>query len=133
MAYEQPKDKRALLRVKIKSLAEEARIIRFEEKRSRQPIRDELHNHRVTVVRWEARVAQLAYGLIRGRTIERIEPLAKTEPNWKRVHELLKKYGARGADWSHIKGWAPPQQIKKPTSTTASSPGVLRRLLGVAA
>ena len=120
---ERATDRRAMLRVKIKSLAEEARVIRFEEKRSRQPIRDELHHHRVVVVRREARVSQIAYGLIRGRALERIEMAAKTEPNWKRVHELLRKYGVAGADWSHVKGAPVPD---KPS-------GFLRRALGIAA
>lgn len=101
-----PKDNRALLRVKIKSLAEEARIIRFEEKRAGkwEELRNRLHQHRVIDVRQEARVAHIAYGLIKGRTLERIEPKSKTEPNWKRVHDLLKKYGSYAADWSHIPG-----------------------------
>ena len=86
-------DRREMLKVKIKSLAEEARIIRREEHRTHGELRSELRNHRVIVVRREARVAHVAYGLIRGLAYERIEPGARTAPNWKRVRELCKKYG----------------------------------------
>lgn len=117
-----PKDDRALLRVKIKSLAEESRIIRLEEKRAGkwEELRNRLHRHRVIDVRQEARVAHLAYGLIRGRTLERIEPKRTTEPNWKRVHDLLKKYGPRGADWAHIPG-APEKKGERHDAITHRS------------
>jgi hypothetical protein len=61
------KDKRAMLRVKIKSLAEEAKIIRFEEARTKGEIRDQLHRHRVIDVRMAARNSHIAYTLIRGK------------------------------------------------------------------
>lgn len=86
-------DRREMLRVKLKSLAEEARIIRFEEKRTKGKLRDELHRHRVIDVRIAARNSHLAYGLIRGRTVEQVEGKAKSEPNWTEVRRLLKKYG----------------------------------------
>jgi len=89
-------DRREMLRVKIKSLAEEARIIRREEQRTWGELRNELHNHRVGVVRREARHAHLAYGLIRGRGISQIEPGAKRPPDWKRVQALCQKYGPLG-------------------------------------
>ena len=51
------------LRVKIKSLAAEARIIRQEERRhpGRSDIRSQLYRHRVKVVRVEARAAHLLH------------------------------------------------------------------------
>lgn len=58
-------DKRRHLRVKIKSLAEEARIIRHEERLVRGMDRWELQQHRKTVVRDEARRSLIAYAIIR--------------------------------------------------------------------
>jgi len=122
-------DRREMLRVKIKSLAEEARIIRREERRSNGPLRDELHIHRVIAVRSEARVAQLAYGFIRGRAYERLEPKANTPPDWKRVRALCKKYGPSLFEEPAVMREpiaapvviAPPSQLK----------GVLQKLVGV--
>ncbi len=89
------------LKIKIKSLAEEARMIRREERKQlgygrhlRRVDRDarvntpeaerwannpvfhthsRLHHHRVTVVRTAAREAQLAYGYLRGRPLLMVE------------------------------------------------------------
>jgi hypothetical protein len=87
-------DYREYLKVKVKSLAEEARIIRKEE--ARGSLREGLHRHRVDIVRPEARAAHLAYGLIKGRTLKRIEPTAReprAEGLWKRVRAMVDKYG----------------------------------------
>lgn len=87
-------DNREYLRVKVKSLAEEARIIRKEETRTYGAIRDGLHLHRVGVVRYEARATHLAYGLIRGRALERIEKSdSRTDHLWKKVRAMIEKYG----------------------------------------
>ena len=67
-------DRRELLRVKLKSLMAEARIIRQEEHRTWVPLYQELRNHRVRHLRVEARATHLAYGLIRGLTREQMEP-----------------------------------------------------------
>lgn len=89
-------DRREMLRVKLKSLAAEARIIRHEERRTRGALRDELADHRRKVVRQAARNTHVAYALIRGRAIERIEPNAKTEPNWSEVKRMCAQYGPKG-------------------------------------
>jgi hypothetical protein len=85
------------LKVKIKSLAAEQGIIRLEKRRALKaknyPLVDELNNHRVRAVRPEARAALMAYGLLRGRLPEAIEPGAKSEPDQARVTALIKKYG----------------------------------------
>lgn len=90
-------DRREMLRVKSKSLADEARIIRKEERRSRSPIREELHWHRVSTVRDEARATHLAYGLIKGKTISQIERPTIRRPRieslWKKVQTMITKYG----------------------------------------
>ena len=124
------------LKVKIKSLAEEQRIIRHEEGKALKSdmwlwrqhkgtapyspdywtLRDgnlgygecttnhDLRDHRIIHVRPEIRSANIAYGLLRGRTLEQIETprseksLARKpyrEPDWKRIEALLKKYGSQ--------------------------------------
>ena len=109
-------DRRAMLRVKIKSLAAEALLIRREERSEKKAcaqlrahlgvkeleygattLLEELRHHRVTVVRPACRLAHLAYGLIRGRTLEQMEnkspPL--TDLQKKQVKDMLRKYGPR--------------------------------------
>lgn len=88
-------DRREMLRVKVKSLAVEAQIIRKEEQRARGQLRYELELHRKFVVRKAARHAHLAYGFIRGLTLEQMEPTRKTDPDWETVRKMLKKYGPR--------------------------------------
>jgi len=86
-------DRREMLRVKIKSLTAEAKIIRREEKRTGGQLRGELHRHRIIDVRSESRISVLAYGFIKGRKLEQMEARSERAPNWKRVRELCKKYG----------------------------------------
>lgn len=95
-------DRREMLRVKIKSLAEEAKIIRKEERRTHPgTLRNELREHRAGPLRLEARASHLAYGFIRGLTIEQMEPkrLPMPEHEHKALHErvatMVKKYGPR--------------------------------------
>lgn len=85
------------LKVKVKSLAAEAAIIRMEEGRSRGELRSSLRWHRQYDVRREQRAAQLAYGYLRGVAMTRIEPGAKTKPDWDRVRALVKKFGPKDA------------------------------------
>lgn len=99
-------DRREMLRVKIKSLAEEARIIRREERRTHGPLRTELHDHRVKAVRSEARHTHLAYGYIRGRRYEQIEALASFPPHWERVRVMVKKFGPAGFSEPDFIAWA---------------------------
>lgn len=89
-------DRREMLRVKLKSLAAEAKIIRREETRTHSGLRAELWLHRVSIVRSEARCTHLAYGFIRGRTLEQMEPKSDSPPDWERVRKMLKKYGPAG-------------------------------------
>lgn len=101
-------DHREMLRVKLKSLAAEAKIIRLEEKRTHGQLRDQLYNHRILVVRQEARATHLAYGFIRGLTLEQMEPNRKPfsesprtakifeDRLWEKVRGMLKKYGPTG-------------------------------------
>ncbi len=112
-----------MLKVKIKSLAAEARIIRLEELRAKgrrkSPDRRkdmglgfvqanpdylvvrgrdprllfELHHHRVWDVRQEQRASLLAYAFLRGRTLAACEPKTTREPDWARVLKLVEKFG----------------------------------------
>ena len=85
------------LKVKIKSLAAESCIIRFEKekamKRGNSILANDLQNHKIHVVRVECRAALMAYGLLKGKTSEQIEPKAKTKPDENRVKAMIKKYG----------------------------------------
>lgn len=93
-------DKRLMLKIKSKSLAEEARIIRKEEKRTNGTTHDALHHHRVIKVRREARDTYIAYGFIRGTSYSSIEPHTREDrigPNWSNVGSMCKRYG----DWKN--------------------------------
>ena len=95
-------DKREMLRVKVKSLAEEARIIRREASKTKGTLKLELQAHRRDVVRPAARVAHLALGFIKGRTLEQMERTRRRDPPWivakrhEKVVKLCKKYGPSG-------------------------------------
>jgi hypothetical protein len=93
----------AQLRVKIKSLAAEATIIRFEEEKAlRRAIpHDSLHRHRVYDVACEQRAALLAYAYIRGQSYDKAENVpgwkinpSCVKPNVTRISEIVLKYGA---------------------------------------
>ena len=88
-------DDRTYLKVKIKSLAAEAKIIRTEEKRARRPgLRRGLEDHRKGIVRTESRHTHLAYGFIRGREYHQMESSTHETPNWEKVRKMVEKYGS---------------------------------------
>lgn len=115
-------DRRELLKVKLKSLAAEARIIRQMElqERSRatrirkgwvkadgsvtpgrvpsEQMRHELWLHRIGPLRYEARLTHIAYGLIRGKTLDQIEGKKPKPFDEARVKAMLMKYGPKGAE-----------------------------------
>lgn len=85
------------LRVKIKSLADEAKTIRQEE-RAANAKRDyqtqsNLREHRVGKVRRAARETLLAYQYLRGIPYEACEKPGSSEVNWKSVERMCKEYG----------------------------------------
>lgn len=89
-------DKRRHLKVKIKNLAEEARIIRSEERKVHGMEKWELQHHRRTVVRDEARRSLIAYALIRGK-----DPSVHESTDWLKagcdeshVRRMVEKYGS---------------------------------------
>ena len=108
------------LKIKIKSLAEEARIIRKEEEKykvmrrfysDRQGFEEKykvsdrifwsLRDHRANPVGSECRAALIAYGYLRGKQFLHLETLPKKEgkfyyqPHWNRVLDLICKYGPK--------------------------------------
>lgn len=97
------------LRIKIKSLAVEARIIAHEERRvlrrlTRQgsPERQaailasyaSLREHRRAVVGPTARVSLLAYGFLRGKPYTKLEPSNSREPDWNDVWKVAERFAA---------------------------------------
>jgi hypothetical protein len=103
------------LKIKLKSLAAEARIIRKEEIKLRNRARqrrakgkpvdvaatlDALHEHRIMAVRRESRLTHLAYGFLRGRSYTAMERKATTlkPSDWTRVKAMIQKYGGTEID-----------------------------------
>lgn len=103
---------KSYLKVKIKSLAAEAGIIRFEERRvkawrrratARQAPAERieslgvelagLHNHRTREVRKEQRAALLAYAYLRRRPYAVVEPPASVGIDLHRIAQLVTRYG----------------------------------------
>lgn len=81
------------LRVKVKSLAAEASIIRQEEHRVRGLLRWGLQQHRKTVVRRAARESLLAYGCLRGIPYGRMERMCRNDPDLGAVSVAAKRFG----------------------------------------
>lgn len=90
------------LKIKLKHLAEEARIIRREADKQyalgNYQKGNDLTNHRKGVVRREARATLLAYQYLRGIPYAACEASPKTEPDWSRVKSMVKKYGQTEID-----------------------------------
>jgi hypothetical protein len=82
------------LRIKIKSLAAEATIIRQEAQKTNGMVKYGLNFHRTSVVRYHARMNLLAYGFLRGRAYKDIEEKCDMPPNFKMVEDIAKKFGA---------------------------------------
>lgn len=51
-----------------------------------------LRNHRIGL-RPEARIANIAYGFVRGKPYKQIENKAYSTPNWTKVASLVQRYG----------------------------------------
>ena len=83
------------LKIKIMSLAAEARIIRREARTwpGQSPQRVGLHEHRVNVVRRECRAASLAYAFLRGRAYRSLEARCHEAPDWYKVQKFAERYG----------------------------------------
>ncbi len=106
------------LKVKVKSLAAEARIIRREEQRCKarpadKPGRTELllqlKAHRRDTVRREARHSLLAMGYLRGRAYRAMERTCRQDPSWSEVERMVQKYGPPAHNAS-FKDWRKNEQ-----------------------
>lgn len=81
------------LRIKIKSLASEARIIRAEARKLRGEAKKNLNDHRTGSLRRHARENQLAYGCLRGVPYEVMERSCHVRPDFAHVAALAKRFG----------------------------------------
>ena len=88
------------LKIKIKNLADEARTIREEERKTSGMERWHLQHHRKTVVRSAARANLLAYACLRGMPYCRVEPRVGEYFNrwnrpevWRRVEKTVLTFG----------------------------------------
>ena len=129
------------LKIKIKSLAAEAAIIRHAERKARRRVdwvkahgsdndlfdaryaRESLSDHRRGVVRSEARHSLLAYGFLRGRAYSSMETVTHTPPDWARVKDLVGRFGGDKAGLrfsNELKVWATDQsKTAQPIPTRA--------------
>lgn len=117
-----------MLKVKIKSLSEEARIIRLEEKKATgrrkcpskitkksphpdfyvwlyrdEQLRISLREHRIWVVRQEQRLSLLAYAFLRGKPRATVEPKCQVEPSKLNVARLVERFGTVGPRDEQVK------------------------------
>jgi len=122
------------LKVKVISLADEARTIRKEENKAKALGETRLllglMDHRKGVVRPEARAALLAYGFLRGVPYHKMEKRCKEEPDWKRVKRLASKFGDGWSNFleSSFKEWReePPRREENSEQGQGASLGVER-------
>lgn len=87
------------LKVKIRSLESEAKIIRAYERKllGGTELREQLVYHRRIDIRREARATHLAYGYLRGRAYRLLEATCHEPPHRSNVERMVKKYGGVGA------------------------------------
>lgn len=85
------------LKIKRVSLAAESRLIRKDEKRAKEAgnrdLNRSLHEHRVNIVRFAARHAELAHGFLRRKPYRVIERESYTSPSVDEIRKLVMKFG----------------------------------------
>ena len=74
------KERLVTLKVKVKSLTAESKIIRDLERKHTGFIRDSLADHRKLIVRVEARASQLAAAFLKGKKYKKVESYCKDKP-----------------------------------------------------
>ena len=107
------------LKVKLKSLMEEARIIRKEERKALEGARQSddrkpeyyrlysgLREHRVGIVRQVARESHILYGFMRGRSYRQVERDPKSSPNWSNIEKMALRFGYSSRDLLGLREWA---------------------------
>lgn len=99
------------LKIKIRSLAEEARIIRayehklikqarnchrkelLEEEATTRRLFSNIHAHRTIIIRDEARASQLVAAFAKGKySYKEIEPFSRTDPKWDKADAILARF-----------------------------------------
>ena len=87
-------NKKIALKVKVKHLAEEARIIRKEELRNNGDTREWLYIHRIIGVRPECRATHIAYAFAKGTELAKVERYPERIPSsvWARVTKMVDRY-----------------------------------------
>lgn len=97
------------LKIKLKHLAEEARIIRHKEKKLRGPNWGASSNlfreHRVGIVRREARHSHIIYGYLRDVDYNRIESNPKTKPSIKDLQRILNAFTYSRSKKEGLENW----------------------------
>jgi len=101
----------AKLKIKTISLADESRVIRKSEKRffaesksqmdTKHKIGNELHRHRIDVVRFESRATNIARAFLSGlklSDVDNVETFRANDKLIKRVVKLIKNYGTLSGD-----------------------------------
>jgi len=104
------------LRVNVKSLASEARIIREEIQRvSDKDIKADLHCHRQRRVRPEARTAHLALAFVKGKSYRSAEAKARVAPVTKDIVRKLQRawYPVDHDTDATIQKWLATQQERR--------------------
>jgi len=81
------------LRIKVKSLADEAITIREEAKKTQGMVKWGLNHHRKTVVRTHIRKNLLAYGLLRGVPYHIMEKKCYITPDFAAIANIAKRFG----------------------------------------
>lgn len=97
------------LRVKLKSLAAEAKIIRQQEVEANQ-LKDygqqnSLREHRTGIVRRQSRATLLAYQFLRGVPYAAVERPNSKPVDWKPVLQMVKKYGDATLTAENLYDW----------------------------
>ena len=90
------------LKVKVKTLAAESRIIRKEARKTSGMVKWAMNDHRKGIVRRHSRTNLLAYGFLRGLPYEAMESKCKEKPNFEEVSKVMKRFGG---DEKEIESW----------------------------
>lgn len=86
---------KTFLKIKNTHLAAEPAIIKRNERQwpAEHPLRIAMMKHRLYHLRPHARAAHLAYGFLRGRDYLKMEPTARTHPDYAQLQKILKDFG----------------------------------------
>lgn len=89
------KERTVHLRIKIKSLVAESRIIRAEARKTSKQRKYNLNQHRTSVVRVHTRLNLLAYGILRNIPYEVMEKKCREKPNFMKIQKIAISFGAK--------------------------------------